>query len=209
MNPPRGGSGRVWAVIAGGGTGGHVVPGLAIAEQIAARCHRADAVHYLGSRRGLEATVVPQAGFKLTALTGRGIARRLTPSNITAVLGLCTATVTAVVRMAQWRPAVVVGLGGFASVPGVVAAVVWRVPLVVAEQNAVPSAANRMGARLAKAAAVPFADVNLPRAVLTGNPVRSAVSTIWPVERSSILWSNAFRMILTFCLACIRLLQPA
>ncbi len=178
MNRSTKSSGRVWAVIAGGGTGGHVVPGLAIAEQIVARCDRTDAVHYLGSRRGLETAVVPEAGFTLTALPGRGIARRFTLSNVAAVIGLCAAIVTAVVRMARWRPAVVVGLGGFASVPGVVAAIVWRVPLVVAEQNAVPSAANRLGARFARAAAVPFAEVDLPRAVWTGNPVRSAVTRI-------------------------------
>ena len=178
MNRATKGSGRVWAVIAGGGTGGHVVPGLAIAEQIAARCGRVEAVHYLGSRRGPETTVVPEAGFAFTALRGRGIARSLTLSNIAAAAGLGSAIAAAVVRMARWRPAVVVGLGGFASVPGVVAAIVWRVPLVLAEQNAVPSAANRLGARFARAAAVPFAGVDLPRAVWTGSPVRCAVTRI-------------------------------
>lgn len=178
MNTPTKSSGRVWAVIAGGGTGGHVLPGLAISEQIVARCDRYDAVHHLGSRRGLETAVVAEAGFTLTALPGRGIARRLTLGNIAAVVGLCAATVEAVVRMARWRPAVVVGLGGFASVPGVVAAIVWRIPLVVAEQNAVPSAANRLGARFAKAAAVAFAEAGLPNAVRTGNPVRAALTGV-------------------------------
>lgn len=178
MSSAPGGSKRVWAVIAGGGTGGHVVCGLAVAEQIATRSGRCDAVHFLGSRRGLETTAVPGAGFALTALPGRGIARSFTLSNIAAALGLCAATVVAVVRMARWRPAVGVGLGGFASVPGVVAAIVWRVPLVVVEQNAVPSVANRFGARFAKAAAVPFAGVNLPRAVQTGNPVRLEVRNV-------------------------------
>ena len=178
MKSPTKRPGRVWAVVAGGGTGGHVIPGLAIAEEIVARCNRIEAVHYLGSRRGLETRIVPEAGFALTALPGRGIARKLTLSNLGAVIGLCAAIIEAVVRMARWRPAVVVGLGGFASVPGVVAAIVWRVPLVVAEQNAVPSAANRLGSRFARAAAVPFAEVNLPRAVWTGNPVRSAVAKI-------------------------------
>lgn len=169
-------------MVAGGGTGGHVSPGLAIAEEIAARCNSKQAVHYLGSRRGLETRIVPQAGFSLTALPGRGIARKLTLRNLLAVAGLCAAIVEAIVRMARWRPAVVVGLGGFASVPGVVAAVLWRVPLVVAEQNAVPSAANRLGARFAKAAAVPFENVDLPNAVWTGNPVRASVTGI---DRSS------------------------
>ncbi|MCY3849499.1 MAG: undecaprenyldiphospho-muramoylpentapeptide beta-N-acetylglucosaminyltransferase [Acidimicrobiaceae bacterium] len=172
------GSGRVWAVVAGGGTGGHVVPGLAIAEEIASRCKRKDAVHYVGSRRGIETRIVPEAGFALTALRGRGIARKLTLRNVGAVVGLCAAILEAVVRMARWRPAVVVGVGGFASVPAVVAAVVWRVPVVVAEQNAVPSAANRLGARFAEAAAVPFPEVDLPRAVWTGSPVRSEVGEI-------------------------------
>ncbi len=176
------GSGRVWAVVAGGGTGGHVAAGLAIAEEIASRCERSDAVHYVGSRRGLETRIVPDAGFALTALPGRGVARRLTLRNVGAVAGLCAAILEAIVRMARWRPAVVVGVGGFASVPAVVAAVLWRVPLVVAEQNAVPSAANRLGSRFAKAAAVPFPDVDLPGAVWTGNPVRSMVSE---VDRSS------------------------
>ena len=171
-------SGRVWAVVAGGGTGGHVVPGLAIAEEIVARCNSAEAVHYVGSRRGLETRIVPEAGFTLTALPGRGIARKLTLRNVGAVVGLCAAIVEAIVRMASWRPAVVVGVGGFASVPAVVAAIVWRVPLVVAEQNAVPSVANRLGSRFARAAAVPFPDVDLPRAVWTGNPVRSAVNRV-------------------------------
>ena len=171
-------SGRVWAVVAGGGTGGHVVPGLAIAEEIVARCNSAEAVHYVGSRRGLETRIVPEAGFTLTALPGRGIARKLTLRNVGAVVGLCAAIVEAIVRMASWRPAVVVGVGGFASVPAVVAAIVWRVPLVVAEQNAVPSVANRLGSRFARAAAVPFPDVDLPRAVWTGNPVRSTVNRV-------------------------------
>ncbi|MXW61561.1 MAG: undecaprenyldiphospho-muramoylpentapeptide beta-N-acetylglucosaminyltransferase [Acidimicrobiaceae bacterium] len=171
-------SGRVWAVVAGGGTGGHVVPGLAIAEEIVSRCKRTDAVHYVGSRRGIETKMVPEAGFTLTALRGRGIARKLTLRNVGAVVGLCTAILEAIVRMARWRPAVVVGVGGFASVPAVVAAVVWRVPVVVAEQNAVPSAANRLGARFAKAAAVPFPDVDLPRAVWTGNPVRAEMGNV-------------------------------
>ncbi|MDE0607025.1 MAG: undecaprenyldiphospho-muramoylpentapeptide beta-N-acetylglucosaminyltransferase [Acidimicrobiaceae bacterium] len=179
-------SGRVWAVIAGGGTGGHVAAGLAIAEEIVSRCERTDAVHYVGSRRGLETRIVPEAGFSLTALAGRGIARKLTFRNVGAVAGLCAGTLEAIIRMARWRPAVVVGVGGFASVPGVVAAIFWRVPLVVAEQNAVPSAANRLGSRFAKAAAVPFPDVDLPRAVWTGNPVRSKVSRVdRPAQRDA------------------------
>ena len=167
---------RTWAVIAGGGTGGHVVPGLAIASEMVARGAAPRQVHFIGSRRGLERRLVPAAGFPLTALPGRGIQRRVTPANLTAALGLIVAVVRALVIVGRLRPAVLVGLGGYASVPGVLAAVVWRVPIVVAEQNAVPSAANRLAGRFARAAAVPFPDTDLPNATWTGNPVRAEIA---------------------------------
>lgn len=169
---------RTWAVIAGGGTGGHIVPGLAIAAEIVARGAERDQIHFVGSRRGLEKRLVPAAGFPLTALPGRGIQRRPTPANLPAVMGLFVAVVRAFLLIGRLRPAVVVGLGGYASVPGVLAAVVWRVPIVVTEQNAVPSAANRLAGRFAKAAAVPFPGTALPRSTWTGNPVRTEIAEV-------------------------------
>jgi UDP-N-acetylglucosamine:LPS N-acetylglucosamine transferase len=115
---------------------------------------------------------VPAAGFEVTLLPGRGIARRLRAANIGAVAGLAAAVVLAVILVGRRRPSVVVAVGGYASVPCVVAAGLWRVPLVVAEQNAVPGLANRLAARLARASAVSFDGTDRPRAVLTGNPVR-------------------------------------
>lgn len=169
---------RRWAVIAGGGTAGHVSPGLAVAEALVERGVPRDAVHWIGSRRGLETSLVPDAGFALTALPGRGIQRRVTPANIGAVLGLVVGIVRAVGGFAQRRPAVLVALGGYAAVPGVVAAIVWRVPIVVTEQNAVPSAANRLAARFAAAVAVPFPDAPIDGAIWTGNPVRPAIVAV-------------------------------
>ena len=168
----------IWAVIATGGTAGHVSPGLAIAEEITTRSKDAAAVHFVGSKRGLERSLVAEAGFSLTALSGRGIARKITWRNLVALAGLAVATVRAIAAMARWRPAVVVGMGGYASVPGVVAAIIWRVPLIVAEQNAVPSVTNRFAAKFARAAAVSFDGVDLPRAVRTGNPLRAAITAI-------------------------------
>jgi UDP-N-acetylglucosamine:LPS N-acetylglucosamine transferase len=83
------------------------------------------------------------------------------------------------------RPRVVVAMGGFASVPCGLAAVLWRVPIVVAEQNAVPGAANRLIARFAKAAAVSFPGTPLPRAVVTGNPVRRDVLEVSGDQQSA------------------------
>jgi len=167
-----------WAVVAGGGTGGHVLPALAIAQALVARGHSADGIHFVGSARGLEARLVPEAGFRITLLPGRGIARRLAPANVGAVLGLLQAIVRALRLVRRLRPKVVVAVGGYASVPAAVAAVVWRVPLVLHEQNAVPGLANRLASRFAKACAVSVPNTPLPRAELTGNPVRREIVAV-------------------------------
>lgn len=159
-------------MIAGGGTGGHVVPAIAIGQALVARGHPPDSVHFVGSGRGMERRLVPAAGFQVTLLPGRGVARRLTAANIGAVAGLVVAALRAVILVGRRRPSVVVAVGGYASVACVLAASVWRVPIVVAEQNAVPGLANRLAARLARAAAVSFAGTPLRHAVVTGNPVR-------------------------------------
>ena len=172
------GSAGTWAVIAGGGTAGHVLAGLSIARAIVARGAPSGAVHYVGSRRGAEDRLVGEAGFGLTTLPGRGIQRRLTPANLGAAAGLARALTQALGLVRRRRPAVVVGLGGYASVACGLAAAAWRVPLVVIEQNAVAGAANRLLARWARAAAVGFPTVDLPRAVCTGNPVRAEVLAV-------------------------------
>lgn len=170
--------GAPWAMIAGGGTAGHVIPGLAIARALVDRNHPMSTVHYVGSTRGIERELVPKAGFPLVLLPGRGIQRRLTVGNVAAVAGLIRAFGRSILRVGRKRPKVVVALGGYASVPVAMAAVLWRVPIVVAEQNAAPGAANRLVARFAKAAAVSFPGTPLPRAVVTGNPVRDEVLAV-------------------------------
>lgn len=169
---------HAWAIIAGGGTGGHVLPALAIAQALVARGHHADSIHFVGSSRGLEARLVPQAGFRITLLPGRGIARRLTPANVGAVFGLVRAVFKAVGLVRRMRPRVVVAVGGYASVPAVVGAIVGRVPLVLHEQNAVPGLANRLASRWAKACAISVPGTPLPNAEITGNPVRAEVAGV-------------------------------
>jgi UDP-N-acetylglucosamine--N-acetylmuramyl-(pentapeptide) pyrophosphoryl-undecaprenol N-acetylglucosamine transferase len=161
-----------YALIAGGGTGGHVLPAIAIARALVAAGHPAQSIHFVGSGRGMERRLVPAAGFGVTLLPGRGVVRRLSRANIGAVAGIIVAVVRATALMARRRPAVVVSVGGYASVACVVGAVVWRVPLVVTEQNAVPGLANRLAGRFAKVSAVAFPGTPLPNAVVTGNPVR-------------------------------------
>jgi len=161
-------------LVTGGGTAGHVLPALAIATALRERGHE---VHLVGSERGIEARLVPEAGSDQTLLPGRGIARSASPAairaNAGAVVGLVRAVLTAIGLVRRFRPAAVVAVGGYASVACGLAAVLWRVPIVVHEQNAVPGAANRLLARFARRAAVSFPDTPLPRAELVGNPVRA------------------------------------
>lgn len=171
---------RAFAVVTGGGTAGHVLPALAIADALVAAGHDRSAVHYVGSERGIEARLVPPTGYPMTLLPGRGIQRRLTMANVGAVWGLLVAVARALRLVGRLRPSVVVAVGGYASVAVALAAAVRRIPIVVAEQNAAPGAANRLIARFAEASAVSFEGTPLPRAVVTGNPVRREIAAIDP-----------------------------
>jgi undecaprenyldiphospho-muramoylpentapeptide beta-N-acetylglucosaminyltransferase len=171
---------RSFAIVTGGGTAGHVLPALAIADALVAAGRDRATIHYAGSERGIEARLVPPTGYPMTLLPGRGIQRRLTLANVGAVWGLVVAAVRALGLVGRLRPQVVIAVGGYASVAVGLAAVVRRVPLVVAEQNVVPGAANRLLARMAKASAVSFEGTPLPRAVVTGNPIRAEVAAIDP-----------------------------
>jgi UDP-N-acetylglucosamine--N-acetylmuramyl-(pentapeptide) pyrophosphoryl-undecaprenol N-acetylglucosamine transferase len=165
----------VFAVVAGGGTAGHVLPGLAVAHELVERGH---GVHYVGASRGLEAQLLPDSGIAHTLLPGRGFQRRITLANLSAAWATMRAAAMAFRLLGRLRPKVVLALGGYASFPCVAAAVARRVPVVVAEQNTHPGAANRLAARFAKASAVSFPGTPLPRAVVTGNPIRTEVARI-------------------------------
>ncbi len=168
-------AGSTWMLIAGGGTAGHLLPGIAVARELVDRGHDSDGIHFVGASRGIEAQLVPSAGFDITLLPGRGIQRKLTRANIGAIIGLVRAMFQAAALVRRRRPRVVLTLGGFASAAVAVAAVIWRVPLVVAEQNARAGAANRLVARFASGCAVPFPETDLPHATVTGNPVRDEI----------------------------------
>lgn len=165
-------------VLAGGGTAGHVLPAICIAEALVARGFDASGIHFVGSRRGPEATLVPRAGFSVSLLPGRGVPRRLTRESVGAVAGLAVAFVRSIAILARRRPGVVVSMGGYAALPVAMAAVILRVPLVVCNLDAVANAANRIVARFAAASTVAVEGTGLPRATLTGMPVRSELATI-------------------------------
>ncbi|QGG95546.1 UDP-N-acetylglucosamine--N-acetylmuramyl-(pentapeptide) pyrophosphoryl-undecaprenol N-acetylglucosamine transferase [Actinomarinicola tropica] len=167
---------RTWCLVAGGGTAGHVVPGLAVARALVDAGHPPESIHFLGSARGTETSMVPAAGHPLTVLPGRGLNdRRVNLENLRAAWGIVRGVVRGIGVVRRLRPSVVLSLGGYAAVPGVVGAAIWRVPVVVTEQNARASLANRLAGRVARACAVPAARTDLPRAVVTGNPVRPEI----------------------------------
>jgi len=168
-------------VIAGGGTGGHLYPGLALADVLAARSVE---VTFVGTAGGIEARVVPEAGFALRLLPGSqlrgGGPLRALVGGARALRGIAQA----LGLLGTLRPGLVVGVGGYASVAVVVAARLRRIPVVLLEQNVVPGAATRLLARFARCICLGFAEAagRLPagRTVHTGNPVRAAVARVTP-----------------------------
>ncbi|MBI2708294.1 MAG: UDP-N-acetylglucosamine--N-acetylmuramyl-(pentapeptide) pyrophosphoryl-undecaprenol N-acetylglucosamine transferase [Actinobacteria bacterium] len=167
-----------WAIVAGGGTAGHLNPGLAVARALVERGHDPATIHFVGAARGPEGTVVPSAGFSVDLLPGRGLQRRAALANVTAALDLVRALAGGIRIVRRHRPAVVVVLGGYASFACGVGAVLARVPIVLLEQNRLAGAVNRVLRRFASASAVSFEGTDLPRAVVTGNPLRPEIRAV-------------------------------
>ena len=169
---------RRYALVAGGGTGGHLVPALAVARALGEGLEPG-AVGLVGARRGLDAELLAGQGIPVTLLPGRGIARRLDArsvvANVEALSSLVAALAGALVLVVRRRPSVVVAMGGYASVATAVAAALVGIPVVLVNVDAVPGAANRVVGRFARAAAVAFEGTALPRAVVTGAPVRPVI----------------------------------
>jgi len=170
-------------LIMAGGTGGHVFPALAVAAELSAR---GVAIAWLGTSRGLESRVVPEAGYQLetmrvTGLRGKGVLRRLL-----APFMLSLALWQALVIQLRLRPCAVLGMGGFAAGPGGVIAWLLRRPLLIHEQNSVAGMTNRWLAPLARTVMVAFPG-SLPakrNPLHTGNPVRAAITQLpTPAER--------------------------
>jgi UDP-N-acetylglucosamine--N-acetylmuramyl-(pentapeptide) pyrophosphoryl-undecaprenol N-acetylglucosamine transferase len=162
-------------VVAGGGTGGHIFPGLAVVRELQGM---GAGVHWLGARRGLEAELVEERGVPLTLVDVEGIRARSPVAAVRAV-GLMPAAVLSSVRMMlKLDPTAVLGVGGYASGAGVVAAGFLGVPYVLQEQNSIPGFTNRFLAPWAALVCCGFSDAinsfpSLP-AEWTGNPVRRA-----------------------------------
>ena len=141
--------------VAGGGTAGHVYPGLALARTLRDRGH---GVVFLGTASGLEGRLVPAAGLTFHPITARPFVRQLSLRSLQAPLVALRAVRQC--RPVVWEADVVVGMGGYVSVPAVLAAGREGIPVVLHEQNAIPGLANRALSRLARAVALAFRDAS-------------------------------------------------
>lgn len=161
-------------LIAAGGTGGHIYPGIAVAQEIMRRDAGSE-VHFVGTARGLETRLVPQAGFELSLIESAGLKNVSLGARMKGLVILPRSFAATRKLLRQFQPDVVVGAGGYVSGPVVLTAALTRRPTMVMESNALPGWTNRMLARFVDRAAVSFEQA-LPyfrgKAKVTGNPVR-------------------------------------
>lgn len=162
-------------LIAGGGTGGHLFPGIALAEEVVDRHPRNDAI-FVGTDRGLEARVVPQNGFVFEAIKSRGLKGMGFVKLLLGLLLLPLSFLSALSLLRKYKPDVVVGVGGYSSGPVVMSAWLMRIPTAIQEQNALPGLTNKILGKFVDAVflsfegAIPFFPYK--RAHVLGNPIR-------------------------------------
>lgn len=158
-------------LLAGGGTGGHVNPLIALATELRNQGHQ---VYALGTLEGLEQRLVPERGFELLTVKKLPLPRRLSLRSLSFPFSLARQTLRVVGFIRRYRIDGIVGFGGYASPPAYLAGFLTRKPLVVHEANAIAGYANRLGARLGAKVAIAFPNSNLA-GTLTGMPLRSEI----------------------------------
>ncbi len=168
--------GELRFILAGGGTSGHINPALAIADQIR-QDHPQAQILFCGTRRGLEQTMVPRAGYEFRAIRARGLPHRLSPELVRAVADFIAGRRQCRQLLREFKPNAVIGTGGYVCSPLAAAAASLHVPLLLHEQNAFPGRSNRLMARRSQMVCISFPGSETwfkTRApiVLTGNPVR-------------------------------------
>ena len=169
------GTGVKTLMIAGGGTGGHIYPAIAIAREYVSR-DSSRRVVFVGTEKGLEKTIVPKAGFPLELISVGGLKGKGGTDLLRNVARLPLGFIQAWQLLSKHRPHVVLGVGGYSSGPVLVVAALRRFPTIIHEANAYPGLTNRLLARVVRAVAVAFDDalprLKRPDGVVTGNPIR-------------------------------------
>ena len=168
-------------VMAGGGTGGHVIPAIAVAREVRRMGHE---VLFVGTERGVESRLVPAAGFRLEKIRVGGIKNLGIATRLVSLWRLVSETVGQIMQFGHWRPRAVFSMGGYVAGPPVLAALLRGVPVVVMEPNAAPGVTNRWIGRWANRALISFEETKrfFPegRTEVTGLPVREEFFGIAP-----------------------------
>lgn len=168
-------------LIAGGGTGGHIYPGITLAQTLK-KMDPSHEILFVGTKRGLEADVVPRAGFELRLLTLSGIPRRISWKMILAMVRAGRGMMETVKVIRSFRPDVVVGMGGYVCGPVVLSAALMGLPTVIHEQNAFPGITNRILGRVVRRVCLGYAAASkyfpASKVRVVGNPIREAIGTI-------------------------------
>lgn len=164
-------------MIMAGGTGGHVFPGLAIAQAFQAQGVK---VCWLGTPRGLEAQLVPAANIEFKSINISGLRGKGMTTLLKAPIRLISALVQAIRHILAVKPDIIIGMGGFVTGPGGLAAWVLRKPLIIHEQNAIAGLTNRLLAKMASKVLTAFPDTFAAKynAIYTGNPIRADIAAI-------------------------------
>jgi UDP-N-acetylglucosamine--N-acetylmuramyl-(pentapeptide) pyrophosphoryl-undecaprenol N-acetylglucosamine transferase len=187
----------VRVVIAGGGTGGHLFPGIAVAEEFIKR-NRQTEVLFIGTKRGIESKLLSKVGYELRTIDVEGVKGRGMKALLKSCYRIPQSLWQSRIILREFRPQIVIGVGGYASGPAVLAAWLMGIPTAVAEQNAVPGITNRILGKFADRVFVTYARTqnwfSQTKVILSGNPVRAALAGVRKKQKAE----KAYRQLLIF-----------
>ncbi|MDD3838975.1 MAG: undecaprenyldiphospho-muramoylpentapeptide beta-N-acetylglucosaminyltransferase [Clostridia bacterium] len=166
-------------VIAGGGTGGHIYPGIAIAKYLQSRDKDIDII-FIGTRKGLEMDLVPREGYKLELISVSGFERKISFDTLLTVKKAFKGLSESKRILRQFKPDIVIGTGGYVCGPVVFSSWLMGIPAIIHEQNVIPGVANKLSAKFVKKIAISFEESkkyfkNKSKLVYTGNPIRGEI----------------------------------
>ena len=168
-------------IVTGGGTGGHINPAIAIAGEISRR-DKNNKVLFIGTNRGLEKRLVPEAGYDIEFVDVEGLKRRNKLQNISVLSKFAFGILRCLKIISKFKPDVVVGTGGYVSAPAVIAASILKIPSVIHEQNAIAGKTSKLLSKYAKKICVTFDNKEMfgcpDKTVVTGNPVRDIFKSV-------------------------------
>lgn len=165
-------------IIAGGGTGGHVFPGIALAESLIEKYPEAQ-ITFVGTPKGLEAKVIPKTGYQLNFISVRGFVGKSLNEKLKSLMSLLKSMFESKNIIDSFLPDIVFGVGGYASFPVVLTASLRKIPTIILEQNIVPGLANKLLSKIASAVAITYPETmeyfQREKTYLTGTPIRRRI----------------------------------